>query len=109
MITRTRATKHLNLTQATDSLAAYIQKLGEDKRVIIQEGQPVAGLMPVTEDELEDISLSKNPQFLAILEQSRASLHKIRRGFAGTGEAAIRVSVGPKTIAVLNCIDYTLH
>lgn len=109
MITRTRATKHLNLTQATDSLAAYIQKLGEDKRVIIQEGQPVAGLMPVTEDELEDISLSKNPQFLAILEQSRASLHE--KGGASLEQVKRRLGLaqGLKlyTLSIKRYVDHT--
>ncbi len=68
--------KQLDLTQATDSLATYIQKLEEDKLVVMEDGQPVAILMLVTEDELEDISLSKNPEFLAILEQSRTSLRE---------------------------------
>lgn len=66
--------KHLELTEATNSLATYIQELGEETVVIIQNGQPVAVLMPVREDALEDISLSNNPEFLSILEQSRASL-----------------------------------
>jgi len=68
--------KNLDLTQATDSLAAYIQQLEEDQLVVMQDGKPVAVLMPVTEDELEDISLSKNPEFLAILDQSRTSLQR---------------------------------
>jgi hypothetical protein len=68
--------KHLDLAQANDSLATYVQKLGEDKLVVIQNGHPVAVLMPVTEDDLEDISLGNNPEFLAILEQSRTSLRE---------------------------------
>ncbi|NEP14566.1 MAG: hypothetical protein F6K14_31085 [Symploca sp. SIO2C1] len=69
--------KHLDLTHATDSLAAYIKKLEEDQLVVMQHGKPIAVLISVTEDELEDISLSKNPEFLAILEKSRTSLqHK---------------------------------
>ncbi len=68
--------KRLDLTQATDSLATYVQELEEDKLVLIQDGKPVAVLMRVTEDELEDISLIKNPEFLAILEQSQASLRE---------------------------------
>ena len=68
--------KHLNLTQATDSLATYIQQLGKEQLVVMQEGQPIAILMPVTEDDWEDVSLGQNPEFLDILEQSRASLHE---------------------------------
>lgn len=68
--------KHLDLTQATDSLATYVQKLGEDKLVVIQDGRPIAILMAVPEDDLEDISLGNNPEFLAILEQSRTSLQE---------------------------------
>ncbi len=66
--------KHLDLAKATDSLATYVQKLGEGKLVVIQDGHPIAVLMPITEDELEDLSLSQNPEFLAILEQSKTSL-----------------------------------
>jgi antitoxin (DNA-binding transcriptional repressor) of toxin-antitoxin stability system len=65
--------KRLDLAQATDSLATYVQNLGQGNLVIIQDGQPVAVLMPITEDQLEDRSLSQNPEFLEILEQSRAS------------------------------------
>lgn len=66
--------KRLDLAQATDSLATYIQQLDEGKLVIIQDGQPVAVLMSVTEDDLEDSSLGNNAEFLEILEQSRSSL-----------------------------------
>jgi hypothetical protein len=68
--------KHLDLKQATEPLSTYVQKLGEDKLVVMQDGQPIAVLISVTEDELEDMSLSKNPEFLAILEQSRKSLRE---------------------------------
>lgn len=73
--------KHLDLAQATDSLATYVQNLGEGKLVVIQDGQPVAVLMSVTEDQLEDVSLSQNPEFLEVLEHSRASL-KARGGIS---------------------------
>jgi hypothetical protein len=66
--------RQLDLNQATESLAGYVEQLGDDQLVIIQDGQPVAVLMPVTEDELEDINLGQNPEFLAILEKSRTSL-----------------------------------
>jgi hypothetical protein len=68
--------KSLDLAQANDSLASYVQDLGHGKLVVVQDGQPIAVLMPVTEDELEDIGLSQNPEFLEILEQSRMSLRE---------------------------------
>ena len=47
--------KRLDLAQATDSLATYVQNLGEGNLVIIQDGQPVAVLMPITEDQNDTI------------------------------------------------------
>ncbi len=79
--------KHLDLTQATDSLATYVQALGDDKLVVIQDGKPVTVLLSVTEDELEDLELSRNPEFL---EQARLSL----REKSGTSLEQVRQQLG---------------
>ena len=39
---------------------------------MLHNGRPVAVLLPVEGADLETVSLSLNPQFLAILERSRA-------------------------------------
>lgn len=67
--------KKLDLTQATNTLANYVQEIGKDDTlVLMQNGQPVAVLMPIADTDMETLSLSTNPEFLAILAQSRASL-----------------------------------
>ena len=68
--------KKLELTEATASLANYVQNLDRETLVLNREGEPVAVLMPIENADLETISLSTNPEFIAILEESRASLKK---------------------------------
>lgn len=85
--------KHLDLTQATDTLASYIQKLGDDKLVVVHDGEAVAVLMPITESELEDMSLSKNPEFIAILEQSKNSLRSKGGSSLLSGKATVRLNL----------------
>ncbi len=73
--------KSLDLSRATDSLATYVQNLTEDQLVVFRNGQPVAVLMSVTEDDLEDISLGQNPNFLEILKKSKDNIRE-KGGFS---------------------------
>ena len=42
------------------------------KVVITDHGQPVAALVAIENSDLETVSLSTNPQFLDLIERSRA-------------------------------------
>jgi len=66
--------KTLELTQATATLVDYVQNMGPETHILNINGQPVAALMPLENLDMETISLSTNPEFLAILAESRASL-----------------------------------
>ena len=66
--------KTLELTQATATLVDYVQNMGPETHILSIDGQPVAALMPLENLDMETISLSTNPEFLAILAESRASL-----------------------------------
>jgi antitoxin (DNA-binding transcriptional repressor) of toxin-antitoxin stability system len=65
--------RRVEVTDATESLAAYVQKVGEGPVVVTDEGQPVAALVILENTDLETIALSADPEFLEMIQRSRAS------------------------------------
>jgi hypothetical protein len=63
--------KTLDLTGAFGPLAGYVQDLNQEPVALMVDGKPVAVLIPVYHADLETVSLSVNPKFLAIIEDSR--------------------------------------
>ena len=64
--------KTLDLSEATDPLANYIRQARHETTVVTEQGTPIAVVVSIENADLETISLSQNPQFLAIIERSRA-------------------------------------
>ena len=62
----------LELDTATGSVAEYARDVGEEPVIFTRDGKPVAALVAIENADLETASLSTNPQFLAIIERSRA-------------------------------------
>ena len=60
------------MRQATSSLADYARALHDEPLVVTVDGKPVAALWPVEGADAETVSLSTNPRFLALIEESRA-------------------------------------
>ena len=48
----------------------------EGRVTLTNKGQPVAALVPIDNADLETAALSTNPQFLALIERSRARVRK---------------------------------
>ena len=44
--------------------------------VITRRGKPVAALVPIKKADLESVAISTNPEFLKIIQESRASLRQ---------------------------------
>jgi len=63
--------KTLELRKATGSLAKYVRDAQKGPVVFTVKGDPVAALVPVTNADLETVSLGSNPQFLLLLGRSR--------------------------------------
>jgi prevent-host-death family protein len=63
--------KVVKLSEATVSLAEYVRRVDGEPLVVTRAGKPVAALVPIENADLETISLSTNPKFLAIIERSR--------------------------------------
>jgi len=64
--------KTLELSEATGTLAEYAREVEEGPLVLTIDGSPVAALVSIEPADLETISLSANPRFIALIERSRA-------------------------------------
>lgn len=64
--------KTVEMDKATKTLAEYAR--ATEPLVITQEGKPVAVLLPLENADLETVSLSTDPRFLALIERSRSRL-----------------------------------
>jgi len=62
----------LEVTEATQPLADYAEHADEGPVIITRDGKPVAIVMAIENADLETISLSTNPDFIALIERSRA-------------------------------------
>ncbi len=71
----------IEITEADHPLSEYVQDVETDPTVVTREGKPIAVVVSIEDVDLESLSLSTNPQFLAIIERSRAS-HKPGTGMS---------------------------
>jgi prevent-host-death family protein len=64
--------KTIELGEATSPLADYIEGVQSEPLVITENGTPTAVILPLVGTDLESVSLSTNPDFIALIERSRA-------------------------------------
>jgi antitoxin (DNA-binding transcriptional repressor) of toxin-antitoxin stability system len=62
----------LDIADAVQPLAEYAHHLGEGPIIVTDRGEPVAAVVPIENADLESLSLSTNPEFVEIIERSRA-------------------------------------
>jgi prevent-host-death family protein len=79
--------KVVEKVQATATLAAYMEDVGNGPLVVTHQGKPVAVLMPIENADLETVALSTNRQFIELVERSRA---RVRAEGAVSSEAMRR-------------------
>jgi antitoxin (DNA-binding transcriptional repressor) of toxin-antitoxin stability system len=53
-------------------LSDYAKKVKKELVVVTKEGKPVAALVSISNADIETVSLSSNPKFIALIERSRA-------------------------------------
>jgi prevent-host-death family protein len=83
--------KVIEQTDANAPLADYAADISSGPLVVTNHGQPVAALVPIENTDLETVALSTNPEFLDLIERSRAriraeggiSREEMRRRFEG--------------------------
>lgn len=71
--------KTIELTKATASLAQYARRIQKEPMILTTHGRPFAVLIRIPNADRETVSLSTNPQFLAMIERSRTR-HKAEGG-----------------------------
>jgi prevent-host-death family protein len=82
----------IDMKQAKAPLAKYAREAKRGPVVVTTNGRPVAALVSIKNADLETISLSTNPKFLALIERSRA--RQARQG--GISSVEIRRRLGLK-------------
>jgi hypothetical protein len=82
--------KTLEIRQAPFSFQEYVRDLGPEPVILTLDGKPVAVVQPVRDADLETVSLSLNPEFLALIEDSRRQLYTQ----AGTSSEDLRRELG---------------
>ncbi len=68
--------KTLDIKQAPAPFLDYVRSLNEEPVILTLGKKPVAVLLPVRDADLETVSLSFNPQFLAIIERSKRRFYR---------------------------------
>ncbi len=68
--------KTIELAQATSPLADYIEGVHSEPLVITDHGTPTAVILPLVGTDLETLSLSTNPDFIALIERSRSRIRQ---------------------------------
>jgi prevent-host-death family protein len=56
-------TRTLELTEATQSLAEYVQQVDDGVIIVTRNGQPIAAVVALPNTDAETVALSQNPQF----------------------------------------------
>ena len=64
--------KAIEMTEATATLAEYARQVAVEPVVVTVDGKPVVALVAIENADLETVSLSTHPDFLALIERSRA-------------------------------------
>lgn len=74
--------KTLDVAKAQESLASWARKLRGQPLIVTERGKPLMVLVPVEEGaDVESVSLLMNPEFIALIERSRAQ-HKPGSGIS---------------------------
>lgn len=64
--------KTVEVSKATLPLSDYTKGVKKEPVIITKEGRPVAALVSLPNTDIETVSLSNNPKFIALIERSRA-------------------------------------
>ena len=81
----------VELDESSAKLAEYARNVAEEPVVLMTDGKPIAVLLSVEDVDLETLSLATNPEFVAIIEGSRARLRS--EGGISSEEIRRRLSV----------------
>jgi prevent-host-death family protein len=63
--------KTIEMAKATAPLAEYARDVDKEPIIVTKKGKPIAALVTIENADLETVTLSTNPKFLALIERSR--------------------------------------
>jgi antitoxin (DNA-binding transcriptional repressor) of toxin-antitoxin stability system len=86
--------KILERARATGSLAKYARDLNKEPVILTVGGKPVAALVPIENADLETVTLSTHPKFLALIERSRT--RQKSEGGISSADMRRRLGIGVK-------------
>ncbi len=87
--------KTLEMAKAIAPLAEYARDVRSGPVILTIRGKPVAALVPIEKADAETVALTTSPQFLAVIERSRAR----HAAEGGISSAAMRRRLGLKRAA----------
>jgi len=85
--------RKMDIADATEPLSEYAQTLEDGPLVVTKDGQPIAVVISVENADLETVTLSNHPGFLALIERSRS--RQEREG--GLSSAEMRALFEPES------------
>ena len=65
-------TRTIELAEATQPLAEYVQQVDDGVIIVTRNGRPMAAVVARPNSDAETVTLSQHQQFLAIIERARA-------------------------------------
>ena len=83
--------KTIEIAKAKSPLADYAKKVTREPVIVIANGKPVAALVGIKNADIETVSLSNNPRFLALVERSRK--RQKTKGGISTEEMRLRLGI----------------
>ena len=63
--------KTIDVGQAHDLFIQFVEEPDHDPIIVTRKGRPIAVVLPVHGADVETVSVSLNPQFRALMEESR--------------------------------------
>ncbi len=84
--------KVISLDDTTLTLTALADMAKDETVILTRKGQPVIAVKDVSGSKWESLSLASNPQFMALIEESR----RAHREQGGVGIGQLRREVGIK-------------
>lgn len=64
--------KTVEIKKAKAALAKYARDAAKEPIIVTDKGKPVAAVVAIEEEDMETLSVSTHPGFLALIERSRA-------------------------------------
>ena len=84
--------KTLEMAEATSPLQSYARQASHEPLILTQDGKPIAALVPIENTDVETVTLSLNPRFIALIERSRVR----QKAQGGISSQEMRQRLGAK-------------